>query len=76
MVAAERHAKAGGKTLLMLDTAAGGEAERHYERLKWTRSGVILRYAMSPDGRWCGSTILWEAIPECYHPDLRKDFNV
>jgi GNAT superfamily N-acetyltransferase len=62
MRAVEHHARAAGKTLLVLDTATGGDAERLYGRLNWTRVGVIPNYAMLPDGRWCGTTIFWKVV--------------
>jgi GNAT superfamily N-acetyltransferase len=62
MQEAEREAKSAGKTLLVLDTVTGGDAERLYERLQWVRAGVIPNYAMFPDGRWCDTTIFWKAI--------------
>jgi GNAT superfamily N-acetyltransferase len=62
MHAAEEYAKALGKTLLMLDAVTGGDAERLYLRLNWTKAAVIPNYAMFPDGRWCDTTIFWKAI--------------
>jgi GNAT superfamily N-acetyltransferase len=62
MTAAEEHARAARKTLLMLDTASGSNAERLYTRLNWTRAAVIPGYAMLPDGRWCDTTIFWKAL--------------
>jgi GNAT superfamily N-acetyltransferase len=62
MDAVEKHAKSAGKTLLVLDTATGGDAERLYERLNWTRVGVIPNYAMLPDGRWCDTTFFWKLL--------------
>jgi GNAT superfamily N-acetyltransferase len=62
MQAAEDHARAAAKTLLMLDTATGGDAERLYKRLNWKRAAVIPNYAMLPDGRWCATTIFWKAL--------------
>ena len=47
--AAEDAARARGKTLLVLDTASG-DAERLYERLGWTRVGVVPGFALLPDG--------------------------
>lgn len=66
MNAVEGHASRLGKTLLMLDTATGGAAERLYQRLNWTRAAVIPNYAMLPDGRWCDTTIFWKqlALPD------------
>ena len=43
---AENVARAANKTLLVLDTATGGDAERLYERLAWRRVGVIPNYAI------------------------------
>jgi hypothetical protein len=44
-------------TLLVLDTVTGDAAERVYERLGWTRVGVIPGYALYPDGRPCDTTV-------------------
>jgi len=62
MVALEAEARRRELTLLTLDTATGSEAERLYEKLGWTRAGVIPNYALSPDGRPCGTTIFWKAL--------------
>jgi hypothetical protein len=51
-----------GKTLLVLDTVTGGDAEKLYTRLGWTRAGVIPNYALYPDGRWCDTTIFWKQL--------------
>jgi ribosomal protein S18 acetylase RimI-like enzyme len=58
---AELEARAAGKTLLVLDTASD-DAERLYERLGWTKVGVIPNYALYPDGRPCDTTIFWKAL--------------
>jgi GNAT superfamily N-acetyltransferase len=62
MERAEAEAKAAGKSLLVLDTVTGGDAERLYERLGWTRVGVIPGYALFPDGRPCDTTVFWKAL--------------
>src|SRR5206468_635735 len=62
MEAVEAEARAEGRTLLVLDTVTGSEAERLYARLGWTRAGVIPRYALYPDGRPCDTTVFWKAI--------------
>jgi GNAT superfamily N-acetyltransferase len=62
MERAEREALAEGKTLLVLDTVTGDDAERLYERLGWTRVGVIPGYALYPDGRPCDTTVFWKAL--------------
>jgi ribosomal protein S18 acetylase RimI-like enzyme len=62
MNAAEREARAEGKTLLVLDAVTGGAAERLYMRTGWTRLGVIPNYALSPDGRPCSTTVFWKAL--------------
>ena len=56
---ASRHA---GKTLLVLDTVTGGDAERLYLRMGWTKTGVIPNYALFPDGRFCDTTIFWKEL--------------
>jgi ribosomal protein S18 acetylase RimI-like enzyme len=62
MVRAEAEARAEGKTLLVLDTVTGDGAERLYERLGWTRVGVIPGYALYPDGRPCDTTVFWKSL--------------
>ncbi len=59
---AEAEARAEGKTLLVLDTVTGDGAERLYERMGWTRVGVIPDYALYPDGRPCDTTVFWKAL--------------
>jgi GNAT superfamily N-acetyltransferase len=62
MQRAEEFAKGAGKTLLVLDTVTGGVAERLYQRLGWTRVGMIPNYALFPDGRSCDTTVFWKAL--------------
>ncbi len=62
MERAEAEARAEGKTLLVLDTVTGDAAERLYERLGWTRVGVIPGYALYPDGRPCDTTVFWKSL--------------
>jgi GNAT superfamily N-acetyltransferase len=63
MRAAEDAARGAGKTLLVLDTVTGSDAERLYARLGWTRVGVVPNYALWPDGRPCDTTIFYKALP-------------
>ena len=63
MRAVEKAARAEGKTLLVLDTVTGGDAERLYERLGWTRVGVVPDYALFPDGRPCDTTFFYKSLP-------------
>jgi GNAT superfamily N-acetyltransferase len=63
MAEAEREARVEARTLLVLDTVTGDDAERLYERLGWTRVGVIPDYALYPDGRPCATTIFWKTLP-------------
>jgi GNAT superfamily N-acetyltransferase len=62
MEQAESEARAAGKTLLVLDTVTGDNAERLYTRLGWTRVGVIPGYALYPDRRPCDTTIFWKTV--------------
>jgi GNAT superfamily N-acetyltransferase len=50
MEAATERARTLGLRLLWLSTHAGTDADRIYERLGWTRSGVIPDYARLPSG--------------------------
>jgi GNAT superfamily N-acetyltransferase len=58
----EEASRLAGKTLLVLDTVTGGDAERLYTRLGWTKSGIIPNYALFPDGRFCDTTIFWKEL--------------
>jgi GNAT superfamily N-acetyltransferase len=77
MRAAVAAAQTAGKTLLVLDTATGGEAERLYARLGWERCGAIPDYALLPHGGLCGTTLFYrrlapgtpEAEPSSTEPD-------
>jgi GNAT superfamily N-acetyltransferase len=59
---AEAAARTAGKTLLVLDTCEGSEAERLYIRLGWTKAGVIPNYALFPDGSSCNTAIFWKQL--------------
>jgi GNAT superfamily N-acetyltransferase len=58
----EEASRLAGKTLLVLDTVTGGDAERLYMRLGWTKSGIIPKYALFPDGRFCDTTVFWKEL--------------
>lgn len=60
--AAEAAGLDAGRTLLVLDTVTGGDAERLYSRMGWTRVGVVPRYALMPDGRPCDTTIFYRQL--------------
>ncbi|QTQ82507.1 GNAT family N-acetyltransferase [Agrobacterium tumefaciens] len=62
MEKAEQEAVKRGRTLLVLDTATGSDAEAIYPRLGWERVGVIPDYALFPDGRYCGTTLFYKRI--------------
>ena len=62
MRAAEDTARACGKTLLVLDTVTGSNAERLYQRLGWQRVGVVPDYALMPDGALCSTTFFYRAL--------------
>jgi hypothetical protein len=62
MTQVEEIARLAGKTLLVLDTVTGDQAERLYTRLGWSRVGVIPNYALYPDGRWCDTTIFFKQL--------------
>ncbi|EJL51820.1 acetyltransferase [Rhizobium sp. CF122] len=62
MDAAEREAAGRGKTLLVLDTATGSNAEAIYPRLGWQRVGVIPDYALWPEGGLCATTLFYKRV--------------
>ncbi|MEE1656025.1 GNAT family N-acetyltransferase [Microvirga sp. CF3062] len=62
MRVAEEAAARAGKTVLVLDTVTGGDAERLYERVGWVKSGVIPNYALWPKGGFCDTTVFYKQI--------------
>ena len=62
MAAVEVASRRAGKTLLVLDTVSGSEAERLYAKWGWNRVGVIPNYALFPDGRSCDTTLFWKQL--------------
>lgn len=63
MAAADDAAREAGKSVLVLDTVTGGDAERLYERAGWQRVGVIPNYALMPDGEFCSTTFFHKQLP-------------
>jgi GNAT superfamily N-acetyltransferase len=62
MAAVDDAARAERRTVLVLDTVTGGEAERLYERAGWQRVGTVPNYALMPDGRFCGTTFFHKQL--------------
>lgn len=62
MQAIDDAARAAGKSVLVLDTATGGDAERLYETAGWSRVGVVPDYALMPDGAPCGTTFFYKRL--------------
>jgi GNAT superfamily N-acetyltransferase len=62
MRAAEHAAREAKRTLLVLDTVTGGEAERLYSRLGWQKVGVIPGYALFPHGGLCATTYYYRRL--------------
>jgi GNAT superfamily N-acetyltransferase len=62
MRAAENAAREARRTLLVLDTVTGSDAERLYTRLGWQRLGVIPGYALWPNGGLCDTTYFYKAL--------------
>ncbi len=60
--AAEATARECGKTLLVLDTITGGEAERLYQRSGWEPVGVIPDYALMPRGGLSSTTVFYRKL--------------
>ncbi len=64
MLAAEEAARTAGKSVLVLDTVTGSDAERLYQRVGWTRVGVIPNYALWPEGGFCSTTVFYKQIAD------------
>jgi GNAT superfamily N-acetyltransferase len=62
MRGAEGMAREVGRTLLVLDAVTQGDAARLYERLGWVRVGDVPRFALYPDGEYCGTTYYYKQV--------------
>jgi GNAT superfamily N-acetyltransferase len=62
MAAIDAAANAKGKTVLVLDTETGGDAERLYQRAGWQRVGDVPNYALMPDGAPCSTTFYFKSL--------------
>ena len=62
MRAAEQTARDCGKTLLVLDTNTGSDAERLYARMGWVRVGTIPGYSVQPHGGLCATTVFYKTL--------------
>jgi ribosomal protein S18 acetylase RimI-like enzyme len=61
--AAEEAVRSAGRSLIVLDTRTGDDAERLYRRLGYRLAGVIPDYARSPDGqRLEGSAFMYKFL--------------
>jgi GNAT superfamily N-acetyltransferase len=60
--AVEETARDCGKSLLVLDTNEGSEAERLYVRMGWVRVGTIPGYSLQPRGGLRGTTLLYKSL--------------
>jgi GNAT superfamily N-acetyltransferase len=62
MTALDDAAREEGKTVLVLDTVTGGDAERLYVRAGWQRVGDVPKYALMPDGDFCSTTFFYKHL--------------
>ena len=63
MHAVEQAAREAGRTLLVLDTRQGDNAERLYRALGYREAGVIPAYALSANGTLDGTVIFYKTLP-------------
>ena len=62
MAALDDVARSEGKSVLVLDTVTGGDAERLYARAGWQRVGDVPGYALMPDGALCSTTYYYKQL--------------
>ncbi|PLZ03143.1 GNAT family N-acetyltransferase [Burkholderia sp. WAC0059] len=62
MAAVDAVAREEGRTVLVLDTVTGSDAERLYRRAGWTRVGDVPDYALMPDGTLCSTTLYYRHL--------------
>jgi GNAT superfamily N-acetyltransferase len=63
LAAVDQTARAEQKTVLVLDTVTGSDAERLYQRAGWQMVGVVPNFALMPDGAYCGTTFFHKQLP-------------
>ena len=59
---AERHARLEQRSVLVLDTVTGSEADRLYTRLGWQRVGEVPDFALWPRGGHCPTTFFYKRV--------------
>jgi ribosomal protein S18 acetylase RimI-like enzyme len=62
MQAAEAEARGAGRTTLVLDTRLGDAGEELYQKLGYTRAGVIPDFARSADGSLHSTVIFYKLL--------------
>ena len=62
MRAVEQAARNAGRTVLVLDTVVGSDADRLYRRLGWEVAGVIPDYAFLPAGGLCATRYFYRRL--------------
>jgi ribosomal protein S18 acetylase RimI-like enzyme len=62
MQAAEAEARERGRTLLTLDTAAGGPAEPLYRELGYVEAGRIPGFALEPSGALVATVVFYKRL--------------
>ncbi len=62
LAALDEVAREEGRTVLVLDTVTGGDAERLYERAGWQRVGAVPKFALMPDGAFCATTFFYKHL--------------
>ncbi len=62
MAAVEALAREQGRTLLVLDTQTGSDAERLYTELGWAAAGVIPGYSRLSDGTLAATTYMYKLL--------------
>ncbi|MCA1245278.1 GNAT family N-acetyltransferase [Massilia sp. MS-15] len=62
LAALDAVAREEGRTVLVLDTVTGGDAERLYARAGWQRAGVVPKFALMPDGTFCATSFFYKHL--------------
>ena len=60
--AIDEAARASGKSVLVLDTFTGSDAERLYERAGWQRVGIIPKFALTGKGGYGATTYFYKLL--------------
>lgn len=62
MIKVSKLAYENGVRLMVLDTQTDSKAEQFYQQQEWQKSGEIPSFALSPEGKLCGTSYYYKVV--------------